>query len=97
MRDVELFVRYIAFNDSLAEYKGNLKSFLDNECKRLNGRWANDESEIRRKAGQMEEAISASFEIFGDDAFRSSTAKYTKHDSTGLFLTSSSFTLPTVL
>jgi hypothetical protein len=70
MRDVELFVRYIAFNDSLAEYKGNLKAFLDNECKRLNGRWASDESDIRQKAGQMEEAINASYEIFGDDAFR---------------------------
>jgi hypothetical protein len=37
MRDVELFVRYIAFQDSLSSYKGNLKSFLDDECKRL--RW----------------------------------------------------------
>jgi hypothetical protein len=70
MRDVELFVRYIAFNDSLAEYKGNLKAFLDNECKRLNSRWASDESDIRQKAGQMEEAISASYGVFGDDAFR---------------------------
>jgi len=70
MRDVELFVRYIAFNDSLAEYKGNLKSFLDDECKRLNSRWASDELDIRQKAAQMEEAISASYDIFGDNAFR---------------------------
>ena len=70
MRDVELFVRYIAFNDSLAMYKGNLKAFLDYECKQLNSRWGSEELEIRQKAAQMEEAISASYEIFGNDAFR---------------------------
>jgi hypothetical protein len=70
MRDVELFVRYIAFQYNLNAYTGNLKSFLDNECKRLNGKWATAEADIREKTEQMEEAITASYEIFGDNSFR---------------------------
>jgi hypothetical protein len=76
MRDVELFVRYVAFQYSLATYTGNLKTFLDDECKRLNSRWATDESDIRRKAEEMEAAISTSYDIFGDNAFR----KYDGHN-----------------
>ena len=70
MRDVELLVRYFAFSDGLADYNGNLKSFLDDECKRLNGGWASAEWNIRDKAEQMEEAINASYEIFGSNTFR---------------------------
>lgn len=70
MRDVELFVRFFAFQDGLATYSGNLKSFLDDECRLLNSRWATDESKVRAKAAQMEGAIKASYEIFGGDAFR---------------------------
>jgi hypothetical protein len=70
MRDVELFVRYIAFQYSLDTYTGNLKTFLDDECKRLNSRWTAEESDIRHKAEQMEAAISASYDIFGANAFR---------------------------
>jgi hypothetical protein len=75
MRDVELFVRYIAFQYSLDTYNGNLKTFLDNECKRLNTSWTTDEADIRHKAEQMEAAISASYDIFGDNSFR----KYDGH------------------
>jgi hypothetical protein len=54
MRDVELLVRYFAFQYDVSNYSGNLKKFLDDECKRLNERWTRDESEIRAKAQQME-------------------------------------------
>ncbi len=70
MRDVELFVRFFAFQYSLATYNGNLKSFLDDECRQLNSKWASDESKVRAKAAEMEAAISASYDIFGEDAFR---------------------------
>ena len=75
MRDVELFVRYIAYQYSINSYNGNLKSFLDKECERLNRRWGTDELDIRRKAEQMEAAISAAYEIFANNAFR----KYDGH------------------
>jgi hypothetical protein len=66
----------VAFQYSLDTYTGNLKAFLDDECKRLNSKWATDESDIRYKAQEMEAAISASYEIFGDNAFR----KYDGHN-----------------
>jgi hypothetical protein len=76
MRDVELFVRYIAFQHSIDAYSGNLKTFLDGECKRLNNRWTTDEADIRHMAEQMEAAISASYDIFAKGTFR----KYDGHN-----------------
>lgn len=68
-------MRYVAFQYSLNTYKGNLKTFLDNECNRLNDKWTTDESDIRHKADQLEASISASYDIFGENAFR----KYDGH------------------
>lgn len=81
MRDVELFVRFYAFQDSLGTYNGNLKSFLDDECKRLNSKWSSEESKVRAKAAEMEAAINASYDVFGQDAFR----KFDGHTYEGRF------------
>jgi hypothetical protein len=70
MRDVELFVRYLAFQYNLEGYSGNLKKFLDDECNKLNQKWTTGETDIREKAEQMEAAILAAYEIFGEDAFQ---------------------------
>lgn len=70
MRDVELFVRFFAFQHGLSTYSGNLKVFLDDECRRLNSRWATDELKVRTKAVEMEAAISACYDIFGESAFQ---------------------------
>jgi Protein of unknown function DUF262 len=70
MRDVELLVRYFAFQYDIGCYSGNLKKFLDDECKLLNARWTREENEIRDRARQMEAAISAAFDIFDQHAFR---------------------------
>jgi hypothetical protein len=65
MRDVELVVRFFAFRLSLPEYRGNLKKFLDDACVNLNNRWATDEEQFRKIAGQLEEAITTATKIFG--------------------------------
>jgi len=70
MRDVELFVRFMAFQYALQKYSGNLKRFLDDECEELNKQWPTQETTILEKAAQMEEAIGAAYEVFDDDAFR---------------------------
>jgi hypothetical protein len=70
MRDVELFVRYIAFQYDLENYSGNLKKFLDDECKDLNKKWVTEAPVIKGKAVQMEEAIGTVYDVFGDNAFR---------------------------
>ena len=70
MRDVEILVRFFAFAESLQDYKGNLKSFLDGTSKRYNKEWCERESEIRELAQQCDEAIERTLSIFGEEAFR---------------------------
>jgi hypothetical protein len=73
MRDVELLVRFYAFRNFVSDYTGNLKAFLDETCLSLNRGWDKDQDELRRQADEMDKAIDATFEIFGEgSAFRKS-------------------------
>lgn len=65
MRDVELVVRYFAFENYLPEYRGNLKRFLDDTCDNLNKTWSTAEDSIRENASQLDESINAAAKIFG--------------------------------
>jgi len=67
MRDVELLVRYIAFQFFLSQYAGNMKAFLDHVCEELNRQWVEKQEEISRRVGQFEEAMGAAVRIFGED------------------------------
>jgi hypothetical protein len=64
MRDVELVVRYFAFQLSLPAYRGNLKKFLDVTCDSLNKDWHTKELQIQDVAVQMDEVIQAAVKIF---------------------------------
>ncbi|MGX1101013.1 GmrSD restriction endonuclease domain-containing protein [Amorphus sp. MBR-141] len=66
MRDVEILVRYIAFHDHISEYKGRMKSFLDDVCVSENENWEERESHIREISYQFEHSIDGLIEIFGD-------------------------------
>jgi hypothetical protein len=68
MRDVELLVRYYAYQNFITEYSGNLKDFLDTTCKRLNQRWSKHQSRIEAQANQFERAISATVKVFGKES-----------------------------
>jgi hypothetical protein len=70
MRDVELLVRYFAFDRFLGDYAGQLKPFLDLTCSRLNDQWAEDEAGIRTDADRCVSAIEATESIFGNGAFK---------------------------
>lgn len=70
MRDAELLVRYFAFANFLPQYTGSLKEFLDDTCRRLNKLWDRNEDRIKRDAKRCDAAIEATFEVFGNDAFR---------------------------
>lgn len=70
MRDVEIVVRFFAFERFLGDYRGDLKAFLDMTCERLNAAWGEAEHGIMRSARSLEAAIDATFEIFGRWAFR---------------------------
>lgn len=70
MRDVEVLVRFYAFQRFLPEYTGALKPLLDLTCERLNASWHVEQEGITADADACERAISATFEAFGDNAFR---------------------------
>jgi hypothetical protein len=70
MRDVELLIRFFAFAHFIAEYKGNLKSFLDDTCKRLNFSWKKNQPELEAEASNLEEAIAFCYETFEGTPFR---------------------------
>ena len=70
MRDVELLIRHFAFRGFLNEYRGNLKNFLDIVCKKLNEMWIDEQFSIESRARELDNAINATFEVFGDNAFR---------------------------
>lgn len=67
MRDVEILVRYIAFQLFLREHAGNLKDFLDLTCKKLNSDWQLREREIRNRVEKFESAVGVGLDIFGKD------------------------------
>jgi hypothetical protein len=71
MRDAELLVRYFAFKNFLPKYRGNLKMFLDDTCAQLNDRWVAMEAALNEQVDDLEKAIEACYEIFGErNAFR---------------------------
>ena len=70
MRDVELLIRFLAFDRFLESYAGNLKQFLDFTCLRLNELWGEENEQIEASAASCDSAIASTVGIFGDGAFR---------------------------
>lgn len=72
MSDVELSIRYLAFQDANLEYAGDLKQFLDEFCKRRNSEFSSDSFASDRYRGALEimnSAIDIGFVEFGDRDF----------------------------
>jgi len=76
MRDVELLVRYYAFQNFFARYSGDMKGFLDITCQTLNTSWPSVENELRRQGDEFEVAYSATRLIFDNHPFRRWTGTY---------------------
>lgn len=70
MRDVELLLRFYANWYFITDYRGNLKAFLDDASDKLNSRWEHAQADIAKLASEFDLAIQATYEIFGDNAFR---------------------------
>ena len=70
MRDVEVLIRFYAFQRFLYQYDGNLKAFLDRTCLELNQTWDERGNSIRALADVFDRALETTFDVFGDDAFR---------------------------
>jgi hypothetical protein len=70
MRDAEMLLRFIAWKESFAEYRGNLRLFLDEACVRGEGVWnAEGADHFEALADACENAISRTFTVFEDNAF----------------------------
>ncbi|NAX10176.1 DUF262 domain-containing protein [Burkholderia pseudomallei] len=67
MRDVELFIRYIAFRLRASTYRGNLKLFLDETCDFFNQNWATQKTAIEKECRNLEASIAVALEVFGDE------------------------------
>lgn len=70
MRDVEILVRFFAFQRFLTTYNGSLKVLLDGTCKVLNDEFESSRLAIESQAFESLEAIRAAREIFREYAFR---------------------------
>ncbi|MEU8088567.1 DUF262 domain-containing protein [Micromonospora sp. NPDC049101] len=77
MRDVEVALRFFAFNLFWSDYRGELKDFLDDTTGRLNAEWETGgrESQVTELAEACDTAIETTFSIFGKNAFRRWTGK----------------------
>lgn len=70
MRDVELVIRFFAFQNFIEGYSGNLKRFFDQTVQTLNNRWANRSQEIESSANELNNAINYTHSIFGENSFK---------------------------
>ncbi|WP_353711489.1 hypothetical protein [Arthrobacter sp. K5] len=87
MRDAEMLLRFTAFKESLEDYSGNLRQFLDAACGV--GQTAleeHGESYLEGLASACEQAIQRTFTIFGSNAFlRFEDAAYNRRFNIAVF------------
>ncbi|WP_431963256.1 DUF262 domain-containing protein [Nocardia sp. bgisy134] len=65
MRDAELLLRSIAFQEAIESYDGNLREFLDRMCENGNANWASRREEYQKHAAATEKSIERTEMIFG--------------------------------
>ncbi|WP_299823122.1 hypothetical protein [uncultured Jannaschia sp.] len=67
---MEILVRYLAFQTHLADYRGRMKSFLDETCIQGNDSWGQNEQTFRQLSGSLDEGIRTLFRVFEDQLAR---------------------------
>lgn len=70
MRDVELVLRFVAFDQSFTEYKGDLKAFLDQTVKFYDEAWDQRLPNLQECLVRFSTALRAAREIFGQATFK---------------------------
>lgn len=73
MRDVELLVRYLSFQNYLSTYHGRMKRFLDLSCQKLNADWLQREQSIAAQVDEFESGVTTLIDIFGADGLARKT------------------------
>jgi hypothetical protein len=67
MKDLDLILRFVAFNINFKNYKGNYKEFIDGICDIYNNDWNNKKINLDKILIQMEDTIKISIQIFGKE------------------------------
>ncbi|MDM9653920.1 DUF262 domain-containing protein [Pseudomonas wenzhouensis] len=70
MRDSELVLRFVAYDQSLAEYRGDFKEFLDTNTRYFENDWVNKAQQIENIFQRLDIALDAAHKVFGQDAFK---------------------------
>ena len=70
MRDVELVLRFVAFDKSFGDYKGDLKVFLDETVKFYDASWDQTLPILENSLAHLSIALEAAHAVFGDKAFK---------------------------
>jgi hypothetical protein len=67
MRDAEMLLRFVAFQESMESYRGNLRKFLDDACVAGASNWTTAREEyFESVADRCETAIQRTFDVFGE-------------------------------
>ncbi|HML51350.1 MAG TPA: DUF262 domain-containing protein [Propionicimonas sp.] len=69
MVDAELFLRFLAFFSSPFQYRGNLKTFLDDTSQYFNQHWSTRQTTAERALNDFERALRSGMSFFGGEAF----------------------------
>lgn len=67
MRDVDIFVRTMAFHFYPEKYTGNMRKFLDETCDLLNKSWDKAQERVEKAAREFGDAIVFTQGIFGQE------------------------------
>ncbi|OGB24267.1 MAG: hypothetical protein A3I66_17830 [Burkholderiales bacterium RIFCSPLOWO2_02_FULL_57_36] len=70
MRDVELVLRFVAFERFLNTYKGNLKTFLDDTVIFYDTNWNAEIATLDADLSKLNDSLITTKEIFGEDSFK---------------------------
>ncbi|MCW6532223.1 DUF262 domain-containing protein [Sphingomonas sp. MMSM20] len=73
MRDVELLVRFLSFQNYLSTYQGRMKRFLDNSCERFNNDWIQRQQSVLAQVNEFENGVATLIDIFGSDGLARKT------------------------
>lgn len=70
MRDSELVLRFVAYEQSLSKYRGDFKAFLDSNTRYFEDDWGNKAPQIDDIFQRLNCALDGAHKIFGQDAFK---------------------------
>ncbi|ARI04389.1 TPA: DUF262 domain-containing protein [Pseudomonas aeruginosa] len=70
MRDVEIVLRYVAFDLFYEQYDGNLKRFLDSTVTHFDTDWSQKQISAVQSLKKLDNALTLTHKVFGENSFK---------------------------